>query len=123
MHFAQQAFFRCEKCTSAFYIDAAAFEDHAAAFVNGLPDAALELLVGFGDEGGVPLVIRILGPAVESEMVVSDFAGCVSRADGAGVAHPAAVGRNAEKIHGIKICSGLFQNGANAGFGGAVFDE
>src|SRR5713101_2656694 len=56
-------------------------------------------------------------------MIVSDFAGFISNADGAGVAHLAAISWHAEEIHGIKICSGLFQDGSNAGFGGAVFDE
>src|SRR5260370_12505012 len=68
-------------------------------------------------------MVQIFGPAVDREMIVSDFAGFISNADGTGVAHPAAISWYAEEIHGIKIYSGLFQDGSNAGFGGAVFDE
>src|SRR6266568_4386864 len=107
--FAEQALFGREKCS--------------ASLVMRLPYAAFQLLIGFGDDRGILLVIRILGPAVESEMVAGDFAGTVSNADGAGVAHPAAIGWHAEKIHGIEICSRLFQVGSNARFGGAVFDQ
>src|SRR6266581_1269928 len=121
--FAEQAFFCGKERAAAVHLNASAFKDHAASFVKWLPDAAFQLLIGFGDDCGILLVIRIFGPAVESEMVAGDFAGTVSNADGAGVAHPAAIGWHAEKIHGIEICSGLFQDGSNARFGGAVFDQ
>src|SRR5205814_6374757 len=78
---------------------------------------------GFGDDAGIFFVIRILGPAVEKKIVVGDFAGFVSNADRAGIAHPAAIGRHAEKINGVDVCSGLLQNASNARFGGTVFNE
>ena len=40
LNFAEQAFFRGEERSPTVHIDAAAFEDHAAAFVLRLPDAA-----------------------------------------------------------------------------------
>src|SRR5260370_26882403 len=112
--FAEQAFFCGKERAAAVHLNASAFKDHAASLVVRLPDAAFQLLVGFGDDCGILLVIRIFGPAVESEMVAGDFAGTVSNADGAGVAHPAAIGWHAEKIHGIEICSGLFQDGSTS---------
>src|SRR5260370_11195122 len=56
-------------------------------------------------------------------MVVSNLADFVSNADRAGVAHPAAIGGHTEKIHRAEIGAGFFQDGANARFGGAVFDK
>src|SRR6266446_7369935 len=86
LHFAEQTLFCGEERSAAVHIDAAAFEDHAAAFVLRLPDAAFQLLVGFSDNGGIFFVIRIFGPAVEKEIVVGHFVGFVSNADGAGIA-------------------------------------
>ena len=68
-------------------------------------------------------MIGIFGPAIESEMIESDFAGFVSNADRAGVAQPAAIGGNPEKINCVEICPGFVQDGSNARFGGAVFNE
>ena len=88
-----------------------------------LPNAALQLLVCFGDDGGVFLVIRILGPAIKKEIVVGDFAGFIPDADRTGVAHPAAIGGHAEKLQGIEICSRVFQDGSDAGLGRTIFDK
>ncbi len=71
--------------------------------MHRFPDATLQFLIGFSDDGGVFLVVRIFGPAVEGEMVVGDFAGFVSHADRAGVAHPAAIGGQAKKVHRAEI--------------------
>src|SRR5438876_8957626 len=59
LNFAEQAFFRGKKRPAAVDVNAAAFEDHAAAFVPRLPDAAFYFLIGFGGDGGVFFVIRI----------------------------------------------------------------
>jgi len=42
----EQALFGGEQRAAAVDVDAAAFEDHAAALVHGLPDEAFELFVG-----------------------------------------------------------------------------
>lgn len=80
-------------------------------------------MIGFGDDGAVFLVVRILGPAVKNEMIVGDFAGFVSNADRAGVAHPSTIGWDTKKSHGIEIRAGLFQDSSDARFSHAVFDE
>ena len=123
LNFAEQAFFGGEKRSTAVHVDAAAFEDYAAALVLWLPDAPFQLLVGFGDDGGVFFVIWVLCPAVKEKIVVGDFAGFVSNADWAGITHPSAICGDAKEIHGVKICFRFFQHGSNARFGGAVFNE
>ena len=63
----------------------------------------LELLVGVGDGDGVFFVIGVFGPAVEVPVRVGDFARGILDADRAGVAHPAAIGGDAEEIDGGEI--------------------
>ena len=67
--------------------------------------------------------IAVLGPTVEQPVRVSDFAGMAAHADGAGVAHPAAIGGDAEEIDGAQIYAGFFQDVARIGFRGAILDE
>src|SRR6267154_780278 len=123
LHFAQQTLFRGEQRSAAVDIDATAFQDHAAAFVNRPPHAALPFLIGFGDDGGVFLVIRVFGPAVENEIVAGNFAGFVSNADWTGDAHPAPVSGDAKKIHSAEICAAVFQHASYGRFRGAVLDD
>ena len=111
------------KSAAAVDVDAAAFEDDAAAFVDRLPEAPLQFFVGLGNDNGVFFVIGVFGPAVEAPMGVGDFAGRILYADRAGVAHPAAIGGDAEEIDGGEVGAGFFQDGADTGFGGAIFDE
>src|SRR5260370_42294640 len=80
LHSAEATFLGGQQRSAAVHVDAAAFADHAAACVNGLPQAPLELLDGFGDDGGVFLVTRILGPAVKGPKFVGDLAGFTSNA-------------------------------------------
>ena len=120
---AEQAFFGGEQRAAPVDVDAAAFEHDAAAFVHGLPDTMLEFLVYVGGGDRVLFVIAVFGPSVEPPMRVGDFAGGVAYADRAGIAHPAAVSGNAEEIDGVEIGAGLFQNGADFGFGGAILHE
>src|SRR5207245_11279790 len=65
LHFAEQTFFRGEQRSAAVHIEAAAFQHHATAFVLRLPEAAVQLLVRFGDGGSVFVAIRSFRPAVE----------------------------------------------------------
>src|ERR1700682_1423546 len=120
---AEQALFGGEQGTAAVDVDAAAFEDHTAALVDGLPGEAFEFLVYVGDSKGVFFVIAVFGPAVEEPVRVSDFAGTASHADGTGVAHPAAIGGHAEEINSVEVHAGFFQDVADARFGGAILDE
>ena len=68
-------------------------------------------------------MIVVLGPTVETPMGVGDFAGGILYADGSGVAHPAAIGGNAEEIYGGEIGAGFLQDGADSGFGFFIFDQ
>src|SRR5436309_1216009 len=104
LNFAQQAFLGREERAAAVDVNAAAFENNATAFVFWLPEAAFQFLICFRNHRRVFFVIRILGPAVELKIVVSDFAGLVANANGSGIAHPSAIGGRNEEIHGVKIC-------------------
>src|SRR6266487_6754195 len=53
LHFAQETFFRRQERAAPIYVDAAAFEHHAPAFVFRPPDAALYLSVCARDDGDV----------------------------------------------------------------------
>jgi len=68
-------------------------------------------------------VIGVLGPAIEDEIVERDTARSVLHADRAGIAHPATIGRHVEKSYVVQVYVRFFQNGANARFGGAIFDK
>ncbi len=56
-------------------------------------------------------------------MGVGDFAGGILYADGSGVAHPTAIGGNAEKIYCGEIGAGFFKDGSNARFGFFIFNQ
>src|SRR5260370_36224533 len=56
-------------------------------------------------------------------MSEGDFAGRAFHDDGPGIAHPAAMGRDAEEVHVREICAGLLQNDANPRFGLAVLNQ
>ncbi len=111
---AEQAFFGGEQGAAAVDVDAAAFEHDAAAVVNGLPDEAPEFFVDVGYRERIFFVVAVLGPAVELPVGEGDFAGIIFHADGAGVAHPAAIRGNAEEIDGVEIGAGFFQDVAHA---------
>jgi hypothetical protein len=76
-----------------------------------------------GDEGGVFLIIVILGPGVEFPVSDGDFACGIFYEDGAGIAGPSAIGGDAKKFHGGEIGAGIFQDTARDGFGVFSFDE
>ena len=65
----------------------------------------------------------IFGPAVEDKMIEGDIAGGCAHADGARVAHPATVGGDSKENDVVEMRAGFFENGADAGFSGAIFDE
>src|SRR5258708_27013348 len=68
-------------------------------------------------------MIAVFGPAVEEPVCVGDFAGAAFDANGAGVAHPAAISGDAEEIDGGEVYAGLFQDVAHTRFRGAILDE
>jgi len=121
----EQTFFGGEESATAVDVDGAALEDDAMVVMEWQEEAVLEFCTGisFGDDGGVLFVIGIFGPAVENEMIVGDFACGIFDADGAGVAHPAAIGGDAEEIYIIEIGSGFFEDGADAFFCLLILDH
>src|SRR6266404_611581 len=120
---AEQAFFGGEQGAAAVDVDAAAFEHDAAALVDGLPGEALELFIYVGDGEGVFFVVLVLSPPVEEPVRVGDFAGTASHADGTGVAHPAAIGRDTKKVDSGEVHAGLFQDVARTRFRSAILNE
>ena len=69
------------------------------------------------------LVIGVLGPAIENEIVECNVPGGVLHANWTGIAHPATIGRHTEKSHVVQIDVGLLQDCAHAGFRGTVLDK
>src|SRR3984893_8804234 len=68
-------------------------------------------------------MIAVFGPAVEEPVRVGDFAGAAFDADGSGVAHPAAIGGDAEEIDGGEVHARLFQDVAHTRFCSSILDE
>jgi len=68
---------------------------------SGCQIRALQLLIGFGDDCGVFLVIRIFGPAVEKQNCCRHFQPDSFRTQmGPESAHPSAIGGHVEEIEG-----------------------
>jgi hypothetical protein len=138
---AEEALFGGEQGAAAIHVNAAAFEDYALgrclrmpprfSFGRGarfphrfwLPEGQFQAVVGVGDEGGVFLIIVILGPGIEFPVGDGDFAGGIFYEDGAGIAGPSAICRDAGKFYGGKIGAGIFQDVARGRFGVLSFDE
>jgi len=66
--------------------------------------------LAFGDDGGVFLVIRVFGPAVENELLQATSPDSFRTQIGPESRNPAPVSGDAKKIHSAEICAAVFQH-------------
>jgi hypothetical protein len=110
LNLALQALFGGEERAQAVGVDRATFKHNTAAVVHWQKEPAANRFICTSDDLCIFFVIRIFCPTVEDEMIQGNVPGAACEADGAGIAQPSAIRRNAQEKNVVEVSVSSMQD-------------